>query len=119
MTPPRRGFLALFGGALLSGGVQRSVSAETPTLILPSSLVSAPPARPLLAALLAGGRSQMQAIIAIGRRLPKERFLDWLEDGLQRSLLFPAPDDEADQRRLTAAVANHGSMVAAIQAGAL
>jgi hypothetical protein len=119
MADTRRGFLALVGGSLLSGSVLRGATAATPTLLLPPSLMPAATARPLLDAILSQGGSQMDAIIQCGLRMPKPAFLDWLEGGLQRSMLFDPPDRAAREREIAAAVAVHGSIVAASRAGAL
>jgi hypothetical protein len=116
---PRRGFLALVGGSLLSGAVRCQVRAKEPMLVLPLGLVPAAPARPLLDAELARGESKMEVILSIGQRMPKPAFLDWLEDGLQRSMLFDLPDLAARERKIAAAVAKHGSLIAAVRAGAL
>jgi hypothetical protein len=115
----RRNFLALVGGTMFSGNVQQRASAATPTLVLPPRLVAAAPARPLLDAMRARGESQMDVFISIGERMPKQAYLDWLEDGLQRSMLFDPPDEAAREREIDAAVKKHGSIVAAVRAGAI
>jgi len=116
---PRRGFLALIGGTAVSGAVQHQARAKSPTLVLPPGFTPVARARPLLGAMLARGESQMDAILSIGARVPKPAFLDWLEDGLQRSLLFSEPDHAAREREIETAVAKHGSIVEAMRAGAL
>jgi len=78
---PRRGFLALVGGSLLSGSVLHNVSAQAPSLVLPPSLglVPARSARPLVAA----HKSEMHAIIHVKQALPPEDFDVWLSVGLR------------------------------------
>ena len=112
----RRGFLALVGGAVFNGAVLRPAGAIQPTLILPPS-AALPTARPLLDA----HRCQMDAFLEIGRHVPKGVFLDWLENGLQlaeRHRRSPA-DLAREEARIEAAVAKHGSIIAAMRAGAI
>ncbi len=87
----RRGFLAVVGGALVAGLVQRATAA-TPTLILPPKLLPASSLDALKAAGLSGhplldgirdrGESQMHAILEVKAALPGDLFSDWLESGL-------------------------------------
>ena len=112
----RRGFLAMIGSSVFSGAVLRSVGAVQPTLILPAPS-SLPVARPLLNAC----RTQMDAFLEVGRHVPKDMFLDWLENGLQlaeRHRRSPV-DLVREEERIEAAVARHGSIIAAMRAGAI
>ena len=113
---PRRGFLALVGGAVFNGAVLRPAGAVQPALILPPS-ASLASARPLLA----DHRCQMDAFLEIGQHVPKGMFLDWLENGLQlaeRHRRSPA-NLAREEKRIEAAVAKHGSIIAAMRADAL
>ena len=115
MSPPRRGFLAFVGSALVSGSIVGAATVTGPTLILPPALMPTP-AWPLLAA----ERSQMDTILRVGMHLPRDLHRDWLEAGLRQARPYEAGYDQAaEERRIIAAVEKHGSMVEAIQAGAL
>ncbi len=112
----RRSFLALIGSSVFNGAVLRPASAAQPTLILPPS-ASLSSARPLLDA----HRSQMDAYLEVARHAPHDMFLDWMEGGLQlaqRHRRAPA-DLQREEDRIEAAVFQHGSIIAAMRAGAL
>ena len=112
----RRGFLAIVGGSVFNGAVMRSVGAEQPTLILPPCALL-PGAWPLLDA----SRSPMEASLEVASRVPKGLFFDWLENGLQlaeRHGRSPAAL-ASEERRIEAAVIQHGSIIAAMRAGAI
>ena len=51
--------------------------------------------------------------------MPKSALQDWLEEGMRRWLLYPEPNHEANELRIGAAIAKHGSIVGAMRAGAL
>ena len=77
---PRRGFLALVGGAgAVTGSVLFRKAAAKPTLILPpeftSSSTSAAPMSP--------SPAEMDAVHAVKAGLSHDKFLDWLEGGLR------------------------------------
>ena len=116
MTAPRRGFLAYVGSALVSGAVVTAAAGTRPTLILPPAGVVPLPRWPLLAA----EETQMDAILRVGIHLPRDLHRDWLEAGLRQARPYEAGYDQAaEERRIMTAVKKHGSMVEAIQAGAL
>ncbi len=91
----RRGFLALVGGAVLTGPTTRQWGISRPTLVFPQTPTLAPSPSvgliepgnptgyPLLDAVLARGESQMHAFIHVKGGLPDEVFFDWLEGGLR------------------------------------
>ena len=115
MSSPRRGFLAYVGSALVSGSIARAASATTPTLILPPGAVDLRP-HPLLWA----EETQMHAVLRVKAHLPATLFQDWLEGGLRQARSYEAGyDHAAENRRIRAAVAKHGSIIAAFQAAAL
>ena len=115
MSGSRRGFLAFVGSALVSGSVTRAATVTAPTLILPPALVPTP-VWPLLAA----EKSQMDAFLRISMHLPADLHRDWLEAGLRQARPYEQGYDEAAaNRRIIASIGKHGSIVEAIQAGAL
>ena len=77
---PRRGFLAMVGGSMLSGLTLSRASATTPTLILPTKLDLAPPGGhyPLPAAF----PTEMKVILHVKDALPSDDFQLWLSVGL-------------------------------------
>ncbi len=125
MSGSRRGFLALVGGSLAAGGALvtgtvRRANAATPGLRLPPAL-EVPPATtgPAAGPLLARHDSEMQALIHVKRQMPEAAWRDWLEGGLRQADLYGGRDGAALERSIDAAVARHGSLVAAMRAGAL
>lgn len=112
----RRHFLALVGGSAFTGAALQSPSAARATLILPRAAALSS-ARPLLDA----HRCQMDAYLEVARHAPHDMFLDWIESGLQlaqRHRRAPA-DLQREEDRIEAAVFKHGSIIAAMRAGAL
>ena len=86
---PRRGFLAMVGGSMLSGLTLSRASATTPTLILPTKLDLVPTGGryPLPAAF----PTEMQAILNVKGAVPADDFQLWLSIGLRMA-------DAAEQR---------------------
>ena len=115
MSPPRRGFLAYVGNAFISGSIVRAANATTPTLILPPGAVDLRP-HPLLWA----EKTQMHAMLRVKAHLPAILFQDWLEGGLRQARPYEeGPSSAEAEQQAGAAVAKHGSIIAAIRAGAL
>lgn len=122
---PRRGFLALVGAAAVTGPVLFRKAIANPTLILPPStaLVDVPGIVPGLTAgvthaeypLLSHYASEMSAICRIKRDTTDDTFRNWLEVGLHAAKA-QAPQRAAAMDR---ALAEHGSIVEALRAGAL
>jgi hypothetical protein len=81
----RRSFMAFVGGAAFTGAFQRAATVEKPTLLLPASATILPPSADVKRslALLTQQDSRMMAIIRVGQGVPRDRFDDWLEVGLQ------------------------------------
>lgn len=84
MMGPRRGFLALVGGSLLSASVLSRASAGAPTLILPPKLDLTPMAqtRWTTPPLLARFPSEMHAICHVKNNVDPEIFQLWTNIGL-------------------------------------
>lgn len=124
MSGTRRGFLALIGGSLASGGafisgtVHRAKAAEVPTLLLPPSMslvLPEPRSRPLLEV----HETQMRAILHVKKMLPDSTFAEWLEGGLRQARFYAGRDTATMERIVEAAVEKHGSIIAAMRAGAI
>jgi len=93
----RRGFMAIVGGAAVTGLVTLRSSAARPTLIMPSALVVDTPI-PAAYPLLAGHESQMHAMLHIKGMVPHDYFLEWLEGGLRTARMFKGRDEATMER---------------------
>ena len=58
-------------------------------------------------------------MLKIKGAMPEAVFMDWLEGGLRQSSLIASRNHAAEERRIEAAVVEHGSIVAALRAGAI
>ena len=114
MSAPRRGFLTFVGSALVSGPIVRAANGTTPTLILPPGAVDLRPHPPLWAE-----ETQMHAVLRVKAYLPASLFQDWLEGGLRQARPYEEGPSSAEAEQRATAAAKHGSIIAAIQAGAL
>ena len=118
----RRGFLALVSGATVTGSVLFRKATAAPMLILPSAdLIASPAERPraLFYPLLATHESDVHALAHIRQMMPEEAFHDWLEGGLRSACFYNRRDEATLERIVDAAVAKHGSIIAAKRAGDL
>jgi hypothetical protein len=120
----RRGFLALIGGSLVSGTVVAASTNAKPVLLLPPTLSFTPtPAMPgpseMFYPLCAGHESDMHALAHIKQMMPWEPFYDWLEGGLRGARHYNGRSQDVMAEIVDAAIAKHGSIIAARRAGAL
>ena len=120
----RRDFLGFLGNACFVGNVVRKEGISRPSLALPRwvdpVLTKEPPvASPTLHPLLTAAGNQANAVMQIRAGLPDEYFLDFLEGGLRNARLFKGRDEATMDGVIEAAVKEHGSIVAAMRAGAL
>ena len=106
----RRGFLALVGGLAVGGPVISRASFAQPTLILPPGPTILPtpiPAEPLL------------TLQHIQQSVPEDAFKSWMFLGLRLAKQYGGRDEQAVQAAIEGAVAKHGSIIAAMRAGAI
>ena len=120
----RRDFLGFLGNACFVGGIVTKEGINRPTLMLPHwikpVLTKEPPvACPTRHPLLAAAGNQANAVMEIRTALPDNVFLDFLEGGLRNARLFNGRDEAMMDRVTETAVEKHGSIVAAMRAGAL
>ncbi len=116
----RRGFFAFIGNAAVTGLVAHRASATAPTLILPpAGLVEPATAIPAAFPLQAAQPSQMDALLHVKRMTPQEFYFHWLEGGLRGAKRYNGQTEEETEARIEAAMAEHGSLIAAMRAGAI
>ncbi len=120
----RRDFLGFLGNACFVGGIVTKEGLTRPTLALPywttPVLTKEPPvACPTRHPLLTAAGSQANAVMQIRAGLPDGMFLDFIEGGLRNARLFKGRDEATMDRVIEAAVEKHGSISAAMRAGAL
>ena len=63
--------------------------------------------------------NQANAVMQIRAGLPDDPFLDFLEGGLREARFYKGRDEATMDRIVEAAVEEHGSIIAAMRAGAL
>ena len=120
----RRDFLGFLGNACFVGSVVRKEGISRPALALPRwvdpVLTREPPiASPTQHPLLTAAGNQANAVMQIRAGLPDDYFLDFLEGGLRNACMFKGRDEATMEGVIEAAVKKHGSIIAAMRAGAL
>ena len=93
----RRGFLALVGGAAVSGLVTVRAAAR-PTLIMPPALVVDPTISAAAYPLLANQPSELRAFLHVKAMVPEDYYLDWIESGLRTARMFRGRDEQTMER---------------------
>lgn len=119
MSDTRKGFFALIGSAAVSGSVLIRKAVAAPTLLLPSPIETISKVTPIGPSLLDAQPSQMHAFLEVKRQVPADVFDDWLEHGLRLARRHNGRNDAEMNRLLSATIAKHGSIIAAIEAGAV
>jgi hypothetical protein len=120
----RRDFLGFVDNVCFMGDFVRKEGITRPALALPQwvmpVLTKEPPvASPTLHPLLTAAGSQANAVMKIRAGLTDERFLDFLEEGLRMARRFKGRDEATMDRVIDAEVEKHGSIIAALLAGAI
>ena len=120
----RRDFLGFLGNIAFVGPIVEMAGISRPALAMPMYL---PPiltkepsaADPVLHPLLTAAGSQANAMMQIRAGLPDSYFLEMLEGNLRAARTFRGRDEATLGAEVEAAVRRHGSIIAAMRAGAL
>jgi hypothetical protein len=120
----RRDFLGFVDNVCFIGDFVRKEGITRPALAFPRwvtpVLTKEPPvASPTLHPLLTSAGNQANAVMKIRAGLTDERFLDFLEGGLRSARLFNGRDEATMDGVIDAALEKHGSLIAAMRAGAI